>query len=141
MDEIGIARDFSRCEYVPASCARKLTAEGINAQLEPLDKNGRALGPIWLWMIPHSGAADRFREERKNRKVLEDLIISTTGYDPSQLDKNELRMMLVIIVITRAEGRQRQCEFDHSLSVRAETETDEVLAIISRDPIILCPAT
>ena len=68
MDEIGIARDFSRCEYVPVSCARKLTAEGINAQLEPLDKDGRALGPIWLWMIPHSGAADRFREERKTVK-------------------------------------------------------------------------
>ena len=36
--------------------------------------------------------------------VLAVFIIITTGYDPSQLDKNELRMMLVIIVITRAEG-------------------------------------
>ena len=41
------------------------------------------------------------------------IIIITTGYDPSQLDKNELRMMLVIIVSTRAEGRQRQCERLH----------------------------
>ena len=63
MDEIGIARDFSRCEYVPASCARKLTAEGINAQLEPLDKNAG----LWNTTEKPRAGADNAERDHQHR--------------------------------------------------------------------------
>ena len=63
MDEIGIARDFSRCEYVPASCARKFTAEGINAQLEPLDKNAG----LWNTTEKPRAGADNAERDHQHR--------------------------------------------------------------------------